>query len=70
MLGSSLPPVVCRRDHAVFTSFVFVNVQWCPTHIVLCFCFVFLRLVCAMLTVSLDFPYLIDPSIFYNVYLP
>jgi hypothetical protein len=24
LLGSSLPPVVCRRDHALFTLFVFV----------------------------------------------
>jgi hypothetical protein len=28
---------------------VFVWVQWCPTHIVLCFCFVFLHLVYPML---------------------
>ena len=34
------------------------NVQqisvWCPTHIVLCFWFVFLRLVYPMLPISLD----------------
>jgi len=60
-------------------------VQWCPTHIVLCFCFVFLRLVYSgvlhilccvfdlfffvLLLVSLDLPFLITPSVFSNVYL-
>jgi len=33
--------------------------QASPTHIVLCFCFVFLRLVYPMLPVSLDCPFLI-----------
>ena len=37
--------------------------------VVLCFCFVFLCLVCPMLPVSLDCPFLIAPSIFSNVYL-
>jgi hypothetical protein len=37
-------------------------------HILLCFCFVFLRLVYPMLSVSLDFPFLIAPSVFSNVY--
>jgi hypothetical protein len=40
-----------------------------PTRIVLCFCFVFLRLVHTMLPVSLDYPILILPSVFSNVYL-
>ena len=31
----------CIRVHVLFTLFVFVCVQWCPTHIVLCFCSVF-----------------------------
>ena len=39
-----------------------------PTRIVLCFCFVFLRLVHPMLPVSLDCPILIVPSVFSNVY--
>ena len=43
--GSSLPPIVCRRVHVLFTLFVFVYV-W---HIVLCF--VFLRPVYPMLAV-------------------
>ena len=38
-------------------------------NIVLCFCFVFLRLVYLMLPVSLDCSLLIAPSVFSNVYL-
>jgi hypothetical protein len=41
---------------------------WCPTHVVLCFCFVFLRLVYPMLPVSLDCPVLIVLSVFSNDY--
>ena len=37
MFGSSLPPVVCRRAHVLFTLFVLVCALWCPTHIVLWF---------------------------------
>jgi hypothetical protein len=40
-----LPPVVCRRDHVCFTLFVFAYIRWCPTHIMLWFCFVCLHLV-------------------------
>ena len=29
---------VFKRARVLFTLFVFVYVQWCPTHIVLCFC--------------------------------
>ena len=53
MFGSSLTLVVCRRDHVLFTLFLFVCVQWYPTHIVLCVYFVFLR------PASLDCPFLI-----------
>jgi hypothetical protein len=60
--GSSLPPVVCRRVHVLFTLFVFVYV-W---HIVLCF--VFLRLVYPMLPVSLECPFVISLSVFSDVY--
>jgi hypothetical protein len=42
--------------------------QWCLTHIVLCFCFIFLRLMNPMLPVSLDCPFLIAPSVFSSVY--
>ena len=38
---------------------------WCPTHVVLCFLFVCLRLV---LPVSLEYPFLIAPWVFSNVY--
>ena len=68
MFGSSLATVVCRRAHVLFILFVFVSVLWYPTHIALSFCFVFLRLVYSMLQVSLDCPFLIDPSVFSNVY--
>jgi hypothetical protein len=36
---------------------------------VLCFCFVFLRLVYPILPVSLNGPFFIASSVFYNVYL-
>ena len=68
MFGSSLPAVVCRRVHVLFTLFVFVCVQWCLTHIVLCSNFVCLRLVYPMLPVSLECPFVIVPSVFSNVY--
>jgi hypothetical protein len=69
MFGSSLPSFVCRRTHALCTLFVFVCVWWCPTHILLCYCYVFHRLVYPMLPVSLECPFLIAPSVFSNVYL-
>jgi hypothetical protein len=69
MFVSSLSPVVCRRTHVLFTLFVFVCALWYPAHIVLCFCFVCLRLVYSMLPVSLDCPFLIAPSVFSNVHL-
>ena len=71
MFGSSVPPVVCRKVHVLFTFFMFVLVQWCPTHIVLCFCCVYLRLVYR--TLCCQFLWivhcLIAPSVFSNVYL-
>ena len=51
----------------LLTLFVFICIQWCSPHIALCF--VCLRLVCPMLPVSLDCPFLIVPSFFSNVYL-
>ena len=75
MFGSSLPPVVFRRVHVLFTLFVFVFAQWCPMHIVLrfcfCFCFCFfgfLRFVYPVLPVSLGCLFLIAPSILSNVH--
>jgi hypothetical protein len=51
---------------------VFVCVLWCPSHIVLCYCFVFRRLVHPMLPVSLCFssscaPYVASFSVFFVV---
>ena len=66
MFGSSLPPVVCRRAHVLFTLLVFV---WYLTHIVLCFYFICLRVVYPMLPVSLNCSFLIAPSVFSNVYI-
>ena len=57
-VNSSLPPVVCRRAHILFTLFVFACAQWCPTHIVLCFC-LFVFVLCTLFA----------PSIFSNVNL-
>ena len=68
VFGSSLPSVVCRRAHVLFTLFVFVCVQWCSTHIILWLCFVCLCLVYPILPVSLDSPFTIAPSVFSNVY--
>ena len=68
LLGSSLPPVVCRRARVLFTLFVFVCIKWCLTHIVVCVCVVCFRLVYPMLPVSLDCPLLIAPSMFSNIY--
>ena len=64
MFVSSLPPVVCRRAHILLTLFLIACVKWCPTNNVLCFCFVCLRLVYPMLPFSLDYPFLIAPSVF------
>ena len=61
MFGSYLPYVVGRRAHVLFTLYVFAYVQWCPTHSVLCFCFVFHRLVYPMLPVFLDRPFFLLP---------
>ena len=56
VFGSSLPLIICRRVHVLVALFVFACVQWCPTHIVLCFCFVCSRLVYPM-PISLDCPF-------------
>ena len=70
MFGSSFPPVVCKRAHVLFTLVVFVCAYWCPIHIVLVFCVVFLRLVYVArfsglsFRYSLDCPFLIALSVF------
>ena len=53
----------------LFTLFVCVYLYWCPTHIVLCFCFVCHPFVYTVLPVSLDFPFFIAPSVFSDIYL-
>ena len=63
MLGSSLPPVVCRRAYVLFTLFVFVCMWWCAV-----FCFVFLRLVCHVLPVSLECLFMIAPWVTFISY--
>jgi len=64
MFGSSLPPVVCRRDHVLLTLFTFVGVQRMLCFVfglfvfVLCLCALccqFLRM-CPVLPVSQDVP--------------
>ena len=62
VFSSSLQPVVCRRVHVMF---VYSGVQ----HILYCVVLFVLCLVYPMLTVSLDCPFLIAPSVFSNVYL-
>jgi hypothetical protein len=47
MFGSSLPPVVCRRAYVLVKLLVFGYIEWCPTHFVLFFCFVFFSSYCA-----------------------
>jgi hypothetical protein len=59
----------CLREGSCLINIVCVYLcMVVPTHIVLCFCFVFHRLEYPMLPVSLDCPFLIDPSEFSNVY--
>jgi hypothetical protein len=69
MTGSSLPPFVCMRAHVLRTLFVFRYAYWFPKHIVVWFCFGFLRLVYPMLPDSLDCSFFIAPFVLYNVSL-
>jgi hypothetical protein len=55
MIGSSWSPVVCKWAHPLFTVMCVCLRIVCPTHVVLCFSFVFLRLVYTMLPVFLCF---------------
>ena len=65
MLGLSLLPVVCRRVHVLFALIVFFAYSGVQ-HILCC---VFLHIMYPMLTVSLDCPFLIVPSVFSNAYV-
>ena len=69
MFSSSLPPVMSRRTHVLFTLIVVACAKWCPTHIVLFgFCFVFQRLVYRMTPVSLNCPFLIIFILYFLLY--
>jgi hypothetical protein len=61
--GSSLPPLVYRRSHVVFTLYVFVWEYWSPTHIVLCFYFACHSSCIPYGVNSLDCPFLTVPSV-------
>jgi len=63
MFGSSLPPVVCRWLLSYLRYLFFLACSGVQ-NIVLCFCFVCLRLVYPMLPVSLDCLLLVTPSVF------
>jgi hypothetical protein len=63
------PQLVVGRTCIIYVICVCLRIV-VLTHIVLCLCFVFPRLVYPMLSVSLDCPFLIAPSVFSNVYLP
>jgi hypothetical protein len=71
MFGSSLPPFVCRKAHVLFTLFVFAWFAHSDVQHILCCYFVCPRLVHVypMLLVSLDFPLLLAPLVYSNVYL-
>ena len=72
MFGSSLPPVVCKRAHVLYINVRYLcsfTYSGSPTYIVLCFCFVFLRLVYPMLPVLCGLSFFIAPSVFSNVHL-
>jgi len=71
VLYSFLPPVVCRRSLClIYLIRVCLRiVVSSPTHIVLCFFLVCLRLEYLMLPVSMNCPFVIVPSVFSNVYL-
>ena len=68
MFGSSLPPVVCRRSHVLFTLFVFVCVR--VVHHILCCCFLFyFSPSCVSYVASFSgLPFLVASSVFSNVY--
>jgi hypothetical protein len=56
MFGSSLPPVICKKIVSCLFRFC-LTAHSGVQHILLCFCFGFLRLVYLMLPVSLDCQY-------------
>jgi len=67
MCMCTLQDIYTYRGGGAFMSYLRYLCLWCPTHIVLCFCFVFYRLVYPRLPVSLECPFSIAPSVFSNV---
>ena len=61
MFGLSLPPIVCRRAHVLYTLSVFIFSYWSGV-----FGVVFFTLL-QMLPVYLDCPFCIAPSVFSSV---
>jgi hypothetical protein len=59
-----VPPFLTTHEHLDTTILIIETI-----HIVLCVCFVCLRLVYPVLPVSLDCRFLIAPSVFSDVYL-
>ena len=81
LFGTSFPPVVCGRDYVLFVGgimsclhclFLFGHCgfqhKYCVEFVGF-FLFFFFGLVCPMLPVSLDCPFLIAPLVLSNVYL-
>ena len=66
MCGSSIPPVVCRKGHVLL--FVFVCALLCPTHIVVCVSFVFLRLVVIIAGLSFFDCRLVFSNVYYKMH--
>ena len=70
MFGSSLSPVVFRRDHVLYLRYMYLFAYSAVKHILLCVFvfFVSLRLVYPMLQASMDCHFFIAPSVFSIVY--
>jgi hypothetical protein len=69
--GLSLPPIVCRKCHVLFTLFVFACVSWYSTYSVLCFLFC-LSLSCGLYALCCQYLWIstvfIVPLVFSSVY--
>ena len=70
MFGGSVPPVVYRRTHILFTLFLFVFSYSGVQHILCCVFVLFFFVLCTLCCqVFMDCHYLIAPSVFSNVHL-
>ena len=70
MFGSSLYPVVFRRDHVLYLRYMYLFAYSAVKHILLCVFvfFVSLHLVYPMLQISMDCHFCIAPSVFSIIY--